>query len=63
MPTSLETLVRYRAAYADESESRRVWLFHSHTYFDHTAPQCVAEARAFRDLIQQTFAATAHAEM
>jgi len=36
VPTSLETLVRYRAAHADYCESRRVWLFHSDTYFDHT---------------------------
>ena len=40
-----------------------MWLFHSHTYFDHTAPECVAEARAFRDLIRRTFAATAHVEV
>ena len=63
MPTSLETLVRYRAAHADCRESRRVWLFHSHTYFDHAAPECVAEARAFMDLIRRTFAATAHVEV
>ena len=63
MPTSLETLVQYRAARADRHESRRVWLFHSHTYFDHAAPDCVAEARAFMDLIQRTFAATAHVEV
>src|SRR5262247_3731956 len=63
MPTSLETLVRYRAAHADCRESQRVWLFHSHAYFDHTAPRCVAEARAFRNLIRQTYAATAHVEM
>ena len=54
MPTSLEALVRYRAVHADCHESRRVWLFHSHTYFDHAAPDCVAEARAFMDLIQRT---------
>src|SRR5438445_12445393 len=63
MPTSLETLVQYRAARADRHESRRVWLFHSHTYFNHAAPDCVAEARAFMDLIQRTFAATAHVEV
>jgi aromatic ring-cleaving dioxygenase len=63
MPTSRETLVRYRAARADRHESRRVWLFHSHTYFDHAAPDCVAEAREFMDLIQRTFAATAHVEV
>jgi len=63
MPTSLEALVRYRAVHADCHESRRVWLFHSHTYFDHAAAECVAEARAFMDLIRQTFAATAHVEV
>jgi aromatic ring-cleaving dioxygenase len=63
MPTSLETLTRYRAAHADGPESRRVWLFHSHTYFDHAAPERVAEARAFMDLIQRTFAPTAHVEL
>ena len=62
MPTSLETLVRYRAAHADSRESHRVWLFHSHTYFDHTKPECVEEARAFMDIIKRTFAATAHVE-
>ena len=63
MPTSLESLMRYRAAHADGPESRRVWLFHSHAYFDHAAPECVAEARAFMDLIRRTFAATAHVEL
>lgn len=63
MPTSLATLVRYRAAHAASHESRRVWLFHSHVYFDHAAPECVAEAHAFRDLIQRTFADTAHVEV
>ena len=63
MPTSLETLVRFRAAHADCVESRRVWLFHSHTYFDHTAPECVAQARTFMELIRQTFATTAHLEV
>ena len=63
MPTSRETLVRYRAAHADCRESRHARLFHSHTYFDHAAPECVAEARAFMDLIQRTFAATAHVEV
>ncbi len=46
MPTSLETLVRYRAAHADDHESRRVWLFHSHTYFDHAAPDVRRARRA-----------------
>jgi len=63
MPTSLQTLLRHRAAHAHGCESRRVWLFHSHAYFDHTSPECVAEARAFRDLIRRTFAATAHVEV
>jgi aromatic ring-cleaving dioxygenase len=63
MPTSLETSARYRTAHADCPETRRVWLFHSHTYFDHTAPGCVAEARAFMGLIRRTFAATAHVEV
>ena len=63
MPTSLETLVQYRTAHADGPESRRAWLFHSHVYFDHAAPERVAEARAFMALIRQTFAATAHVEV
>jgi aromatic ring-cleaving dioxygenase len=63
MPTSLQTLLRYRAAHAHSCESSRVWLFHSHTYFDHASPECVAEARAFRNLIQRTFAATDHLEV
>jgi aromatic ring-cleaving dioxygenase len=63
MPTSLETLMRYRAAHAGSLESRRVWLFHSHTYFDHTAPECVAAARAFMELIERTFVATAHVQV
>ncbi len=63
MPTSLETLVRFRAAHSDGPESRRVWLFHSHTYFDHAEPERVAEARAFMELVRQTFTATAHVEV
>jgi DOPA 4,5-dioxygenase len=63
MPTRFETLLRYRAGHAGGPESRRVWLFHSHAYFDHTVPERVAEARAFRDLIERTFAATAHLEI
>jgi len=63
MPTSLETLARHRAAHAGGPESRRVWLYHSHAYFDHAAPECVAEARAFMDLVQRTFVATTHVEM
>jgi len=60
MPTSLKTLLRYRAAHANCAEARRVWLFHSHTYFDHAAPERVAEARAFMELILRTFRATPH---
>ncbi|MGE5090525.1 MAG: DOPA 4,5-dioxygenase family protein [Candidatus Levyibacteriota bacterium] len=60
MPTSLQTLRQYRAAHADDPESQRVWLFHSHTYFDHADPESVAQARAFMNLIEDTFAATAH---
>jgi len=63
MPTSLETLMRHRAAHADDHESRRVWLFHSHAYFDHTAPGRVAEARAFMALVEHTFSATEHLEV
>lgn len=63
MSTSLETLLRYRAAHIDGPESLRVWLFHSHAYFDHTAPACVAKAREFMDLIGRTFAATSHVEV
>jgi DOPA 4,5-dioxygenase len=63
MPTGLETSVRCRAAHTDLLESRRVWLFHSHAYFDHVAPERVAEARAFMDLIRRTFAATPHVEV
>jgi DOPA 4,5-dioxygenase len=56
-------LARYRAAHADGPESRRVWLFHSHAYFDHAVPERVAEARAYMGLIRRTFAATAHVAM
>ena len=63
MSSSRKTLLRCGAAYADCSEPRCVWLFHSHTYFDHAAPECVAEARAFMDLIQRTFRATPHVEV
>jgi len=50
--------VRHRTAHADGCESRRTRLFHSHAYFDHAAPERVAEARGFMDLIRRTFAAT-----
>jgi DOPA 4,5-dioxygenase len=63
MPTSLETLLRHRAAHAGAPESRRVWLFHSHTYFDHESPERVAEARAFMELVRRTFSTTPHVEV
>lgn len=63
MCTSLEALLRHRAAHTDAPESRRVWLFHAHTYFDHEAPERVAEARSFMDLVQRTFASTPHVEV
>lgn len=62
-PTSLESLQRHRAAHAAGPESRRVWLFHSHAYFDHRVPQRVAEASAFRQQIARAFAATAHLDV
>ena len=63
MSTSLEALRRHRAIQADDPESRRVWLFHSHAYFDHGVPKRVAEARAFMDVVIQTFAGTDHLEV
>jgi len=62
-PTSLEALMRFRAGSADAHASRRVWLFHSHAYFDHERAEEVARARAFMDLIRRTFASTAHVEV
>lgn len=47
--------------------SEAVWCgarrFHSHAYFDHAAPDRVAEARAFRELVRRTFAANPHIEV
>lgn len=63
MATSLETLLRHRAAEAGAHESRRVWLFHAHTYFDPEAPKQVAEARAFMELVRRTFSASPHVEV
>ena len=63
MSTSLEALRRHRAIHADGPELRRVWLFHSHAYFDHDVPERVAEARAFMDLVIRTFAGTDHLEV
>jgi DOPA 4,5-dioxygenase len=63
MATSLEALVRHRAKHAGAHESRRVWLFHSHTYFDHESPEQVTKARTFMEHIRRTFAATPHVEV
>jgi aromatic ring-cleaving dioxygenase len=63
MSTSLAALRRHRAIHADGPESRRVWLFHSHAYFDHGVPERVAEARAFMDLVSCTFAGSDHLEV
>ena len=63
LPTGSEAPVQYRAAHRVGPESRRVWPFHSHAYFDHTVPERVAEARAFMNLIERTFAATPHVEV
>jgi len=63
LPTSLERLVRHRAAHADSDASRRVWLFHAHVYFDHQAPQRIVEARAFMQTIRETFADNRHLEV
>jgi DOPA 4,5-dioxygenase len=61
-PSTGTKTVRYRAARAD-APSSRAWRFHSHAYFDHTLPECVTEARVFRELVRRTFGATAHVEM
>lgn len=61
--TSIETLLQHRAAHAGAHESRRVWLFHSHAYFDHESPEQVADARGFMGLVQRTFASTPHVEV
>ena len=63
MATSLEALMHHRAAHAGAHESRRVWLFHSHTYFDHQSPKQVTKARVFMDLVRGTFAATPDVEV
>jgi aromatic ring-cleaving dioxygenase len=62
-PTSLAALLRHRALHAAGPESSRVWLFHSHVYFDHREPESVREARAFRDRIAEAFSGTAHVEV
>jgi aromatic ring-cleaving dioxygenase len=63
MPTSFESLLRHRASHADAPESKRVWFFHSHAYFDHESLEGVAEARAFMALASRTFASTPHVEV
>ena len=63
MPTSLETLRRHRAAHADAHASKRVWLYHSHTYFDGSSPAETATAKSFRERIGQTFASSGHVEL
>ena len=60
---SLESLLRHRVAHADAGESRRVWFFHSHAYFDHESPASVGEARAFQERIAQAFALHPHVEV
>ena len=62
-PTSLEALVHHRAAHADSDASRRVWLFHSHVYFDHAVVERVVEARGFRERIRASFADNGHVEV
>jgi len=62
-PTSLEALQRHRAVHAESPESQRVWLFHSHAYFDHRIPERAAEARAFCQQIARAFSATPHLEV
>jgi len=37
--------------------------FHSHVYFDHESPECIARARAFLELIRRTFAPIAQVEV
>jgi DOPA 4,5-dioxygenase len=63
LPTSLEELRRHRSAHEGAHESKRVWLFHSHVYFDHDVPAQVEAARAFMDLVRATFAGTPHVEV
>jgi DOPA 4,5-dioxygenase len=48
---------------AQLSEAHRVWLFHSHAYFDHESAECVAEARGFMERIRTTFASSPHLEV
>ena len=62
-PTSFDSLLGHRAAHAEAPESRRVWLFHAHAYFDHESPEAVAEARAFMDRVARAFAAIPHVEV
>jgi aromatic ring-cleaving dioxygenase len=63
MPTTLLSLVAHRDKHAGAPEWQRVWFFHSHALFDHTAHERVQEAAAFRERIAQTFASTSHVEV
>jgi len=62
-PTSLARLQAHRAATADADPSRRVWLFHSHAYFETGDPARVEEARAFMDHVGQEFRDNGHVEV
>ena len=46
-----------------EMPSYRAWQFHSHAYFDHTAPEQITQARTFMELIRRTFAGDADLEV
>ena len=63
MPTTLRSLLAHRDKHAGSPESARVWFFHSHALFDHTVPERVQEAAAFRDRIAETFASNPHVEV
>jgi DOPA 4,5-dioxygenase len=54
---------RHREAHAEGPEASRVWLFHSHAYFDHRVAERAAEASAFREEIACAFAGTPHVEV
>ena len=45
---------------SEDASARR---FHSHVYFDHESPECIARARAFLELIRRTFAPIAQVEV
>ena len=62
-PTGMERLLQHVAAHANGDAASRTWLFHSHAYFDDSAPERVDEARAFMRRIQETFVANPHVEV